>query len=197
MIAIPLNIEKRIRKERAMRLFVCLILVCLLIVAFLFLPALSDLEQTNKLLTVSICCVVILLFTGVPFKLLGKSWQGEIIKVEVKTATDSDFTILPTRETQYTANRVVLTVKTTNGKLIRKVASKNNAKHSQSTIDAYEVGDYVVHISGAKHTAVLKKNPKQLRCVMCGLNSPSTAKNCTACGSSLLSYSDSNEDHEN
>lgn len=157
---------------------------------FFYLPALSNLEQTNKLLTVSICCVVILLLTGVPFKLFGKSWQGEISKVEVKTGTDSDFPIMPTRETQYTANRVAITVKTTNGKLIRKVASKNNAKHSQSIVDAYEVGDYVIHVSGAKHMALLKKNPKHLRCVMCGLNSPATEKSCTACGATLLRFCD-------
>ena len=80
----------------------------------------------------SILYVVVMLVpfavTGVPYKMLDRTYRGTVQKVEIRTTVDNAYHSKPTRESLYYKNTVFLHVMQENGVVIRQKASEKMRK---------------------------------------------------------------------
>jgi len=190
-VVIPLSIKKRFARERTIRLSFFLCFLILLVVLFVFFDPLSKLKGINKVLTFGFCFAFDVILTGVPFKLIRRNWQGEIVDIKVRTSVDSLSSVNPVEEMRYTANTVVLKVKTPKGETISVEAEKSKVRYSESSIERYEIGDCVARVDGVDYLAHYKHSTKQVRCVMCGGYSATESGSCTHCDSDLVLFTTS------
>ena len=82
---IPSKIKRRTMKKVLIRVSIFVIILILLVSAFIFLKPLAALERNNKILTFYIGVFLDIAVTGVPFKLIRRSWQGEVLGVKIKS----------------------------------------------------------------------------------------------------------------
>ena len=152
-VRIPTSINRIGSRKRVLRIIAFFCILTLTVLPLVFFHPLSQLERGNKALIFVLCLALNIVLTGVPFKFINRGWQGEVVDVGVRTSTESINPTKPTDSTWYTANTIILTLKTPKGNLIIKEADKILAKHSQSSIERYSKGDYIVKISGTDHLA--------------------------------------------
>ena len=137
-----------------------------------------------------LCYIIVMLVpfavTGVPHKLIDRTYYGTVRKVDIVTTTDNDSSIKPTRENMYIKNTVYLSIERTNGKLIYKKAYSGNAK-SQQNLNKYCEGDSVFHLYGTNTVVVLPDpNAETVHCVVCGASNNIADNKCRDCGYSLI-----------
>ena len=138
----------------------------------------------------SILYVVVMLVpfavTGVPYKMLDRTYRGTVQKVEITTTVDNAYHSKPTRESLYYKNTVFLHIMQENGVVIRQKASEKNAKAAEN-LEAYKVGDKVFHLYGSPQTIVLPEEKDQLvQCVICGEANYKNECHCKLCGHTLI-----------
>ncbi len=139
-----------------------------------------------KVIVYTMVMLVPFALTGVPFKLIDKTYSGIVEKVEITTTVDNLYHERPTRESLYLKNTVFLHVKQENGTVVRRKASEKNARMSQNS-EAYKVGDTVFHLYGSTQTIVLPKDTdKFVQCVICGDANAKDECHCKACGHTLV-----------
>ncbi len=187
-VIVPSEMKGRIRKKAVLRIGVFVGVLILIALAFFFCPPLAELERNNKALTFYACVLLDLLATGVPLKLIGRSWQGEVVGVQVKTSTETSNPSKPTSSSWYTANTVILSVKTPKGDVVVEKAESTNSQHSEREIGRYEKGDYVARIHGAEYPAHYKAASNETRCVLCGSYSSNDRHECERCGNALVTF---------
>lgn len=185
---IPSEIKQRIKKRTVIRISIFAGVLIFLVLAFLFLKPFAELERNNKALTFYVCVFLDILLTGVPFRLIGRSWQGEVVGVKVKTSTETWNPSKPTNSSWYTANTVTLTLKTPKDNIIVENAEKTKARYSQKDIVRYEKGDYAARIHGVEYPAHYKAGSNETRCVICGSYSSNDLHNCERCGNALVTF---------
>lgn len=139
-----------------------------------------------KVIVYTAVMLVPFVLTGVPFKLIDKTYSGTVQEVEITTTVDNAYHGQPTRENLYLKNTVFLHVKQENGTVVRRKASEKNAKMSQN-LEAYKKGDSVFHLYGSTLTIVLPKDTETLvQCAICGDANDKNEGCCKACGHSLV-----------
>ena len=185
---IPLEIKRRIMRKTIARISVFFGILILLLLTFLLFQPLAQLEWNNKVLTFALCLILDAVVTGVPHKLLRRCWQGEVVGVNVKTTTESSRAFKPTDSSWYTANTVILTLKTPKEKIIFETVEKTKSRHSQTSIDRYEKGDYVARINEVEYPAHYDLSSNQTRCVICGSYSSNDLNECKKCGNALVTF---------
>lgn len=190
---IPTSIRKRMLRERILRVGAFVIILTITVLLFMYFSPLSELKGLNKTLTFGLCFILNVILTGVPFKLICRSWQGEVVGIKVRTSTDSTSPIKPTNETRYTANTVVLRLKTSDGKTLCAEAEKERMRYSLSNIERYQLGDYVARIYGVNYIAHYQRKTNQIRCVLCGNYSLAESQSCKHCGGDLVQFTTEKE----
>ena len=146
-------------------------------------------KTDNKIFQCS-CYVLTMLLpfavTGVPFKLIDRTYLGTIIKVDVATVLDSKSATKVTREMLYTKNIIFLTILLDNGKQIKTKVYEGEAKLEQY-INTYKEGDRVFHLYGTKTTIVLPEDSDtHFQCSVCGASNDTSEKICRICSHTLI-----------
>ena len=182
------DFKKHIRKNILKRVISFVLLEILLGMILLFFG--NTLFRTEvKVFQYSCYLLVVLVpfaITGVPFKLIDRSYCGRVEKVEIKTTYDNKTPLKPTLENTYTKNTIYLSIRCSDGNLIRKKAYEGPAKLQQH-LDTYQVGDFVFHLYGSKYTVVLpNKKQSHVQCLICGCANDKTEDTCRNCGGLLL-----------
>ena len=185
---LPKDLKTYAIKTALKSIIPCALLVICFAVALIFwgdviLPIDKDII---KVIVYTMVMLVPFAVTGVPLKLLDKTYSGTVQKVEIKTTTDNVYHGQPTRENLYTKNTVFLYVLQENGVTIRKEAYEGNTKLSQK-LDAYKAGDRVFHLYGSKQTVVLPgASDKYVQCPICGTINDKTYTDCEVYGHTLV-----------
>lgn len=185
----PADIKKYVFKKIILRITACILLFILFALVFwmhddFWFGMLSDL---NRKIVHIILIVLPLAITGIPFKFIDYSWSGVIVKIKVKTSYDFNNNYArPSMRSLYIKNTVVLHIKTTSGRIIKRKAYEGHFKH-QSQVDRYEIGMKVVHLYGTKFIQIVPQKDTDLRrCVICGLNNPQENQKCEICEHSVI-----------
>ncbi len=185
---LPKDLKAFVAKALLKRIIPCALLLVAFAVVLIFwgdvvLPIEKD---TVKVIVYVIVMLVPFAVTGVPFKLIDKTYSGTVQKVEVTTTVDNAYHERPTRENLYTKNTIFLLVEQENGVVIRKQAYEGSTKVSQN-LDAYKAGDRVFHLYGSKQTVVLPQpSDKYVQCPICGTMNDKNYTDCEVCGHTLV-----------
>lgn len=134
--------------------------------------------------------------SGIPIKLIDKSWTGTVTDIVVKTETGT-YTAAGVKAFPYDKNVIYLKVKKDNGKeeliLAREFGIRSHPGFSVPNegdivkhLNDYSVGDQVYHFYGLKHNCIVKKNSELIECVVCGSQNQKERNNCLNCGHSLI-----------
>ena len=187
-IQLPKDLKAFAIKTALKRIIPCALLLIGFAVVLVFwgdmiLPIDKDVV---KVIVYTMVMLVPFALTGVPFKIIDKTYSGIVEKVEISTTVDNLYHERPTRENLYLKNTVFLHVKQENGTVVRRKASEKNARISQDA-EAYKVGDRVFHLYGSTQTIVLPKaSDNFVKCVVCGEISDKHEKQCKYCSRSLV-----------
>ena len=136
------------------------------------------------------CYVVVMILpfvlTGVPHKLVDRTYHGIVTKVDVVTTFDNKSSVKPTREGIYTKNIIFLTVLLDNGKTVRKKVYEGGTKTGQH-LSTYNEGDTVFHLYGTNITIVLPDNTDtNVQCAVCGASNEKNIDKCRICEHTLI-----------
>ncbi len=186
-LKIPAELKKHARKTVLKRLIPCAVLAVAFAVLLLLFGN-TVCKTDNTVFRLSFYIVVMLIpfvITGVPFKLIDKTYEGIIESVNIETTVDSDSSVKPSRERLYHKNMVYLTVKLPNGKVCTKKAYEGKANLNQH-LETYKKGDRVFHLYGSKYTVVLPKaSDSEMQCVVCGEYNKIENNICRSCAHTL------------
>ena len=141
---------------------------------------------------VHISCSVLIIaflfvFTGVPHKLIDRTYCGTVKKVDIVTSADNDTMPKYTREHLYLKNTVYLTVELSNGKTMYKKAYSGRVSYGQQKLQTYQVGDTVFHLYGTDAVIVLPNpNDTEVHCAVCDTSNSVEKTHCRNCNHSLV-----------
>ena len=185
---VPAGIKRRFVKSVAIRLSIFFGVLILLVLAFSIWKPLSEISTNNRALTFFLCIIIDAAATGVPFKIIRRSWQGKVIGIKVKTKLETWNPTKPTISSWYTENTVILNLQTPDGKPIVRVAERPRAPHSSSAIERYKKGDYAARIKGGIYPAHYDSKTDETRCVICGSYNPNSDGECKVCHNPLVTF---------
>lgn len=197
-IQLPKDIRKYVRNKILFRLLEFLILIAAS--AFLNILLYEEFIQKTHISVymVFLLITVILPFwiTRVPFHFFDRSWCGTVKAIDIQEETGT-YTV-GSRPWPYTKHSIILTVETTNGKLIKtKVKEYGIKSHKgfavpsegniQLHMNNYSEGNMVYHFYGLTELFVISQNKStNVSCVVCGSQNPMKSSQCHYCGHSLL-----------
>ena len=187
-LQLPKDLKAFAIKNALKRIIPCALLLICFAIALIFwgdviLPVDKDIV---KVIVYTMVMLVPFALTGVPFKLIDKTYSGIVEKVEIATTVDNLYHERPTRESLYLKNTVFLHVKQGNGTVVRRKASEKNARMSQNA-EPYKVGDRVFHLYGSTQTIVFPKaSDTFVKCVVCGDVNDKNECHCQNCGYTLV-----------
>ena len=184
----PDNFKKFIRRQVLKRVVPCAVLFCGLALILAFFG--KDLFPTDSTIAHYFFYLIVLLIpfvvTGVPFKLIDRSYLGTVEKVDVETTYDNSEPLKPNIVYLYAKNTIYLSIRLKNGKMLHKKVYEGKEKYQQH-LEIYQVGDLVFHLYGSSYTVVIPANPiKQAQCPICGDWNDKTDDTCRNCGAQLL-----------
>ncbi len=187
-MTLPKDLRKYCRRKILTRIIPCAILVCIF-ATILMLWGKSIFNTDNKEFQVS-CYILVMLIpfvlTGVPHKLIDRTYYGTVKKVDIVTTTDNKSSVKPTRENLYTKNTIYLIIQQPSGKTIYKKVYRGKASFQQN-INTYHEGDSVFHLYGTNAVVVLPDTTKAtVHCVVCGSSNNIENDKCQDCGHSLI-----------
>ena len=185
---LPKDLKAFAMKTALKRLIPCILMLTVFAVALIFWGdvIISIDKEPVRIILYVIIMLVPFAVTGVPHKMLDRTYSGMVQKVEITTSIDSDHHSKPSRATFYMKNTVFLHVEQENGLVIRKKACEGSTKMAQN-LEAYKVGDKVFHLYGSTQTIVLPKEKDQLvQCAICGEANYKTESHCKLCGHTLI-----------
>ncbi len=135
------------------------------------------------------------LITGVPFKLIDRSFCGTVKNVEIKDGLGST----AGNRWFYPKNDIILTIETDDGKTLMYTALSLGVRVQSSATDTaargnisdheerYRVGDRVYKYYGFKHLFTCQNDERNaVYCIECGTACKSSEKKCWSCGSELI-----------
>ncbi len=187
MKKLPKDLKAYIRRSVLKRVILC----CLLLIAFgvmLFFLGERIFNMENEQVRI-LCYIVVMLIplavTGVPKKLIDRTYCGEVIDVRVKRTVDNESYVKPTIEHMYFKNTVYLDVRLDDGREITVKAFEGRDDDLNPYF--YHKGDRVFHLYGSKHTIILpSENANAVRCAVCGIKTFISEGKCADCGHTLI-----------
>ena len=185
---LPTDIQQHVKNKIVKRVVKCLLAEAAVMTALFFMGDrfFSALGPVGQSITYALLLLLPFLLTGVPFKLLDRSWRGTIMKVRVKTGVECGSLARTTKETIYYKNTVILTIQLDSGKTIRRRAYEGRCG-TKSNFDEYQVGNPVYHFYGIEPLYVISGRENDTRkCLLCGMSAPTQNKVCPACGHTLI-----------
>lgn len=195
---LPKDIVQYVNKKVIWRV----IIFVLLEIAWIAVSALTwqyFAAKTNVFFHISIVILLGIIpfwLSGVPFKLIDKSWMGTVTDVSVKAETGT-YIAGGGKAFPYDKNVIYLKVRTDNGeeKCIpaREFGIRShpgfpvpNEGDITQHLNDYSVGDKVYHFYGLKYNYMVKKNYDMIECVVCGCYNQQVRDHCINCGHSLI-----------
>ena len=175
-------------KTALKRVVPCVLMLILFSVALTFWGdvILPIKKEPVKTILYVIVMLVPFAVTGVPYKMLDRTYTGTVQKVEITTTVDNAYHSKPTRESLYYKNTVYFHVMQENGVVIRQKVSEKDARAAQN-LEAYKVGDKVFHLYGSTQTIVLPEEKDELvQCAICGEANYKNECHCKLCGHTLI-----------
>ena len=187
---LPKDLKSFCRKRFLVRVISCVILIALF-AGILFLWGKRIINTENTIFRIS-CYVLIMVvpfvITGVPHKLIDRTYFGTVRKVDIITTADNDIAGKPTVENLYLKNSIYLDIVLTNGKSIYKKAYSGRARHQQN-LNAFHKDDFVFHLYGTKNVVVIPHtNDTTVMCAVCGTSNTINNETCRSCGHTLIKY---------
>lgn len=184
-ITVPADIKKYVTKNVVKKITRWL-LVTLFIGVLIILLGERCFSRLNALSKYTIYAVLLVwpFFSSKIYKLFDSSWYGEIVDIKFEYSNDNEHSFKPTRENRFLKETVYFSIKTPEGKIIRKKAFENRA-NSNNNSKYYKVGDKALHIYGTDYIQIKNENAERVICVVCGTAEPADQKQCTTCGHTL------------
>lgn len=190
-IPIPSDIKKMVKRRVLTRLIVCSGVLALFIV-FAILFGTRALRGVPPLGQIGIYIVYFLLpflITGVPIKLLGSSWCGTLVNVEIKEKIVNRILLAQSGFGSHTSlfymNHIYLSIKSDDKQTIKRLVFKGESAKKEF-VDFFHKGDEVIHVYGTKFVQKLPQKPDDhINCVVCGGVQPQDKKHCIFCGHTL------------
>ncbi len=187
--SIPSDYTPYIRKQILRRVIPLIISEAVLgIIIFLFGERMFAAGSEEFQMTACIAVMVIpFICTGVPVKLIDKTFYGEVLDVKIKNAIGSTDMFAIRREVFRKITTTVV-VRTPDGNIVEKVVYDYKPEEA-SEFDKYEVGDKVFHLYLSKYVVkVLPESKNRSRCPVCGAVNPQNGGACDTCGSTLMGH---------
>lgn len=143
-------------------------------------------------------CIVPFIVLKFPFKLIDRSWRGEIVEISVEEERDAYYPGgVKDKVFPYVKHVIYLNIKLENGRYKRIAVQEfgrrqhigcevPNEGDVRKHLDDYSVGDSVYHFYGLKYNYVVKKHSEQLVCVVCGSKNKKDSDECFECGHSIV-----------
>lgn len=132
---------------------------------------------------------IIMILTGVPKKLIDKSWRGEIIDVKVKKHLEKTQYYPTSWEVMRDRYSIHLKLMLDDGSIITVEACHDYEKFDENLKGiryTYKVGMKVLHIYGTKSLQILPDEKSEwINCVVCADNNPVGREKCHRCGHTL------------
>lgn len=195
---IPDDVRDHIRKKTAKRIFLLILLeaVMLALIVFIGERVFERFVQFSRLLIYIVLMVVPFFITGVPFKMIDKYWEGEVIAVDVETGYTA------TKEAKgrlVGENTVWLTIKKSDGTVFREKAKSYHFQAGvyddlpsikpEHFLNKYKVGSRVYHLRGLPNLVVIEpNNQSMITCAVCGQGNDHERKKCWSCGHTLIKF---------
>lgn len=183
----PPSVKKKVRIQILKRFLLLLVYsaVAYVIADYVFKITPSDAEQgsINTILSFVLIMAVPFILSGIPLKLIDKSWYGEILEFETSTARPEEIDTHSKMEITQTA-----LIRTPSGKLYKHTLYDEGILFHDNSGEIYRVGDTVAHVYGTEYLAPIKTALDKGRpdvCVFCGHKSTDENKICRNCGCSV------------
>ena len=193
-ISVPEDIIRFSWKKKKIRIIVfCLIMVAVVLFLIFGRQYYEFWKPLNKILTLCATIVFVMIVTGVPLKLIDKSWWGTVEAVKINTYTDSEVKYRPLRENRFTSIRIILHVKTENSR--NPVVVWQQPCRFLVPENYYKTGDTVCYIDGTDYVCRLpNKQGDTVKCVICGLENDRNNENCAVCGHGIIKMKKDKQD---
>ena len=201
---LPVSLKRKIIRNIIIRSVVCFLLLAIFILVIILwgnkiFPATFENNKGYAGLKVMFYIIFLLIpfiITGVPFKIIDKSWSGTITAVEIKENLGT--TSNPRYVYVYPKEDLILTIRKDDGKEIKQTVlslverfkpgqdKTPNGKVFYHT-HKYNVGDRVYKYYGFKHLYLVPDNYQNSKiCICCGSQNKIEAQSCWYCNSELL-----------
>lgn len=132
---------------------------------------------------------IVMILTGVPKKIIDKSYQGEIIDVKIKRNLDKIHYTISSWLRKRTRYSVHLKLKLDDGSIKTVEACHDYEKFDEELKGpryTYKVGMRVLHVYGTKSLQILPDGEREwINCVVCADNNPVEREKCQSCGHTL------------
>ena len=197
--SLPLTLRQKRARSITIRITVCILLLLLFIFVIitwgnkLFPSTLkSRVGYTGlKIMFYILLLSVPFIISGIPFKIIDRSWSGTVTAVTVEESLKASGAGRPKLQKN---NELILTVKTDNGKELEHTILSFNSKatsHSSGKIHHHEhkvaVGDRVYKYYGFKFLYIIPQRHHEHKfCIVCGAKNKIKDKKCWSCDSELL-----------
>ncbi len=199
---LPKDIQNYVKKKIISRIIVFLLLQIACI--FLIVSGFNLLDNLGIVWKVFIVVSVIFIpfcVSGVPFKLIDRSWMGKILSVSVETVVDatSQFGYRPRL---YRKNKIVLKIEREDKKICEErvgiyptaeethglgyFSKSKTSGDINDDVVYYKPGAFVYHFYGLQNVVVFKENCNRVDCVICSTVNPILRDDCFCCGHSLI-----------
>ena len=188
---LPEDIQRKVVNSIIKKVFPCIVLEIIIVLYIVFWgeKSFKMVDLGVRVLIYVVLIIVPFVVTGVPLKLIDRSWKGEIVAINVNMGLVRSVNGRGVRDGTY----LVLKIKRDDGKIIEHTlnvftyanAMKSNRARSEFAEDDYAVGDKVYHYYGIKRLLIIHKD-KSRECVICGANNPEHNDRCFNCGHSII-----------
>lgn len=189
MKQLPLDLRRVARQAVLRRVIPCVLLEVGLVVLMLLIG--DDLFGDTPMPTALIYGLYVLLLlvppfvTGVPLKLLDKTYCGTVEDVKVTDGVAFQYAVAKGGK-RYSTIVTTLTVRTSDGESLRRTVTHTGG-HAQLKGEGYRVGDRVFHLYGSPHTVVIPAKQSDIRrCAVCGETNGFEETCCRSCGHTLI-----------
>lgn len=197
---LPVALKKKRNRDIFARVILCVLLLALLIVVIVLWgeKVFPFPRSAPRRVAYAILMLIPFAVTGVPHRLIDRSFSGTVLAVNVKEGTGSyrmGSSIWP-----YTKHDLVLTVQRDIGKTIKYTALSVGIKNHPSSpvpniakieyqTDNFSVGDRVHKYYGFRHLFVEPKTEVDRKyCIVCGTKNDNDQSFCWSCHSELISF---------
>ena len=202
--ALPLSLKKRRTYQIIMRSIACALLLAIFVfVIIMWGNRIFPTTQKHhlgyaglKIMFYIVFLLIPFIITGIPFKLIDKSWSGTV--TDIKIVENLGTTSCPAHVHPYPKQDLILTITKDNGKRIKytqlSLVDKNLHGQKNTPIGnafyhehKYKVGDIVHKYYGFKHLYFVSlTNQNHKNCIRCGSQNKMQDTTCWYCNSELI-----------
>ena len=200
--SLPLSLKKKRLRNILLRTISCFVLLSLALVSIILwggsmFPFPTQSAKGLRIFCYALMLVLPFVVTGVPFKLIDRSFSGTICKVMVKDSITSKG-IRQSSAITYVQSDLILTIEKDDGKTIEYTrlsfrtpfnhyspeSRPGNVEHHKNS---FVVGDRVHKYYGFRYVYTAHSHPRNDKyCIVCGQKNENKEGYCWSCGAELI-----------